>query len=94
LRKNIYYGFEFLDENAITQEQQEVLHHLDIEWREVTDDIYWKYPNKPLNFKDFNHSNIFDLIDKEQREKDIKKISNETIRLISQYEKEMLCLER
>jgi len=94
LRKNIYYGFEFLDEDAITQEQQEVLRHLDIEWREVTDDVYWKYPNKPLNFKDFNHSNIFDLIDKEQREKDIKKISDEIIRLISQYEKEILCLER
>ncbi len=94
LRKNIYYGFEFLDENTITQEQQEILCRLDIEWREITDDVYWRYPNKPLNFKDFNHSNIFDLIDKEQREKDIKKISNEIIHLISQYEKEMLCLEK
>jgi hypothetical protein len=98
LRKNIYYGFEFLDEYGITQEQQEVLGNLDIEWREVTDTVYWRYPTKALNFKDFNHSNIFDLIDKEQREKDIKKISNEIIRLISQYKKQykkdMLCLEK
>jgi len=94
LRKNIYYGFEFLDEEKITEEQREALTGLDAEWNEVSSTVYWRYPNKRLNFKDFNHQNIFDLIDREQRIEDIKRISNEIITLISHYEKENLCLEK
>jgi len=94
LRKNLYYGFEFLEESSITKEQRDILDGLDIEWNEVSDTIYWRYPTKRLNFKDFNHQNIFDMIDKKKREIEIKKISNEIIGLISQYEKEILCLER
>ena len=94
LRKNIYYGFEFLEEEDISEEQREVLNGLDVEWNEVSNTVYWRYPNKRLNFKDFNHQNIFDLIDEKERERDIKKISDEIIGLISAYEKESLCLEK
>jgi len=94
LRKNLYYGFEFLDENRIEQEQKDVLNALDVEWNEVSNSIYWRYPNKRLNFKDFNHQNIFDLIDNRQRTEDIKRISDEIIGLISHYKKECLCLEK
>ena len=93
LRKNIYYGFEFLDETKVTQEQRDLLEALDTEWNGVSETIYWRYPNKRLNFKDFNHQNIFDLIDKKQHEEDIKRISDEIIGFISSYEKEILCLE-
>jgi hypothetical protein len=94
LRKNIYYGFEFLDEDKITDEQIESLNSLEAEWNEVSSTVYWRYPNKRLNFKDFNHQNIFDLIDTEQRVEDIKKISDEIIGLISNYNKERKCLEK
>jgi len=94
LRKNLYYGFEFLDENRIEQEQKDVLDALDVEWNEVSNSIYWRYPNKRLNFKNFNHQNIFDLMDNRQRTEDIKKISDEIIGLISHYKKECLCLEK
>jgi len=88
LRKNIYYGFEFLDEDKITQKQKNILDNLEVAWNEGSETVYWKYPAKRLNFKDFNHHNIFELIDKTEREKDIKRVSDEIIRLISQYEKE------
>ena len=94
LGKNISYGFEFLDEKKIKEEQREALKSLDAEWNEVSSTVYWRYPNKRLNFKEFNHQNIFDLIDTEQRVEDIKRISNEIIALISHYEKESLCLEK
>ena len=89
---NRYY--ELLDEDKINEEQQKILNGLDVEWNEVSDTIYWRYPTKRLNFKDFNHQNIFDLIDTAQRVEDIKRISNEIIALISNYEKESLCLEK
>jgi hypothetical protein len=94
LRKNLYYGFEFLDEDKITEEQKEVLNSLEVEWNEVSQSVYWRYPIKHLNFKEFKHQNIFDLIDETQRIEDIKKISDEIIGLISHYEKECLCLEK
>ena len=94
LRNNLYYGFEFLDEKKITQEQKEVLDSLEVEWNEVSQSIYWRYPDKRLNFKEFNHQNIFDLIDKRQQTEDIKRISDEIIGFIYYYEKEYLCLEK
>lgn len=94
IRKNIYYGFEFLDEDKIDENQKKVLNSLDVEWNEISESVYWRYPNKHLNFKNFNHQNIFDLIDKRQRTEDIKKITDEIISLISHYEKEYLCLEK
>jgi hypothetical protein len=94
LRKNIYYGFEILNEDALTQEQREVLNNLNVTWNEVSSTVYWRYPTKRLNFKDFNHQNIFDLLDEKKRKKDIGRISNEIIGLIAQYEKELLCLEK
>ncbi len=94
LRKNLYYGFEFLDEDKITQKQKDSLDTLEAEWNEVSTGIYWRYPDKHLNFKDFNHQNIFDLIDETQRIEDIKIISDEIIRLISHYNKECLCLKK
>jgi hypothetical protein len=94
LRKNIYYGFEILDEEKISKEERKILDALEMDWNEVSDNVYWRYPNKRLNFKDFNHKNIFDLIDEEKRDKDIKRISNEIIGLIAQYEEERLCLEK
>ena len=94
LRKNIYYGFEFSGEESIIQEKRKILDdNIDISWNEISNNIYWKYSNKHLNFKDFNHQNIFDLIDLKQQKKDITKISKEVIYLISQYEKSTLCLE-
>ena len=94
LRKNLYYGFEFLDEDKIRQEQKESLDTLDVEWNEVSESIYWRYPDKRLNFKEFNHQNIFDLIDETQRTEDIKRISDEIIGLIFNYNKECLCLKK
>ena len=94
LRKNLYYGFEFLDEEKITDEQVEALNRLEAEWNEVSEMVYWRYPDKRLNFKDFNHQNIFDLINEEQQKEDIKRISDEIIGLISNYNKERQCLEK
>ena len=85
LRNNIYYGFEIIDENNISSRQKEALDSLDIAWNETSNSVYWKYPDKRLDFKKFNHQNIFDLLDSEQKRKDIKKISNEIITLISNY---------
>lgn len=96
LRKNIYYGFEFIDEDKIDKSQIDSIELLDILWKEVCCGIYWKYPAKPLDFKSFNHQNIFDLINPEQQSKDIGKITNEIIHLISQYKqykKESICLK-
>ena len=92
LRKSIYYGFEFIDENLIEEEQTKALRELNINWNEMTRSICWKYPEKRLNFHAFNHQNIFDLLDDELKEKDIEKISNEIIHLISKYERNSLCL--
>jgi len=92
LRKNIYYGFEFIDENLIEEEQREAIETLTINWDEESISIYWKYPKKKLNFNDFNHQNIFDLLNTELKKKDIAKISNEIINCITQYERNSLCL--
>ena len=91
LRKNLYYGFEFIDENLITTAQRDAMNILNIEWHGKSDTIYWKYSDKRLNFKEFNHQNIFDLINDESGERDIKRISNEVIGLIGQYERGSLC---
>ena len=91
LRKNLYYGFEFIDEELIKEGQRELLENLDIEWYGSSDTIYWKYSDKRLDFKSFTHQNIFDLIDDELREKDIRNISDEVIDLIGQYERSDLC---
>jgi hypothetical protein len=92
LRKNVYYGFEFIDEHLLEVEKIKALESLDIDWNGISDGIYWKYPNKNLDFKSFNHQNIFDLLNSQLREKDIGKISNEIINLITQYERNSLCL--
>lgn len=89
LRKNIYYGFEFIDESLINQNQKDALDVLDIEWNEVSETIYWKYPLKRLDFKSFNHQNIFDLIDEDLKEEEIRNISNEIINLISDYKRKI-----
>ena len=91
LRENIYYGFYFLDEDLITESEQEVMEVLGHQWDEVSSTIYWKYPEKPLNFKDFNHQNIFDLIDEELREKHIGEISNEILTFIENYKRNIKC---
>ncbi len=85
LRNNIYYGFEIIDEESISSRQKEALKSLDIIWNEISDTVYWRYPDKRLDFKKFNHQNIFDLVDDEQKKKNIKKISDEIITLISNY---------
>lgn len=87
LRNNIFYGFEFEDEAMIEEAQKEMIDSLEVVWRESFEDIYWKYPRKPLDFKSFNHQNVFDLINEEQAKEDIEKISNEIIRLISGFNK-------
>jgi len=91
LRENIYYGFYFLDEDKILEEQKSALNKLDVNWREIFSGVYWKYPQKRLNFKLFNHQNIFDLIKKESKEESVSKISREVISLIQNYKKERLC---
>jgi len=85
LRKNLYYGFEFIDENLIEEKQREALSVT--HWNEESELIYWKYPEKRLNFDSFNHQNIFDLLDDELKEQDIEKISSEIIYLIVEYER-------
>ena len=91
LRENIYYGFYFLDEELITDSQQEALDSLGQQWDELSSSIYWKYPERVLNFKDFNHQNIFDLIDKELREKHVGEISNEILTFIENYKRNIKC---
>ncbi|CAA6802404.1 MAG: Unknown protein [uncultured Sulfurovum sp.] len=86
LRKNIYYGFEFMDEEKIEERQREALAQLNVSWAEVSNTIYWKYPHKRLNFTTFNSQNIFDLIKPKTREEAIKQISNEIIGLITHYQ--------
>ena len=86
LRNNLYYGFDIIDEETISTKQKEALKSLDIVWNEISDTVYWRYPNKRLDFKKFNHQNIFDLLDNEQKQKDIKRISDEIIDLISNYQ--------
>ncbi len=86
LRNNLYYGFEIIDEETISTKQKEALKSLDIVWNEISDTVYWRYPDKRLDFKKFNHQNIFDLLDSEQKQKDIKRISDEIIDLISNYQ--------
>ena len=88
LRENIYYGFYFEDE--ISEKQKSALELLDVNWREVSNGIYWKYPQKRLNFKLFNHQNIFELINKESKEESVSKISREVISLVQNYKKEKL----
>lgn len=87
LRKNLYYGFEFIDEELIEEGEKELVENLDVEWYGSSDTIYWKYSDKRLDFKSFTHQNIFDLIDDELRKKDIRTISDEVIGLIGQYER-------
>jgi hypothetical protein len=86
LRKNIYYGFEFMDEALIEESQREALAQLEVSWDEVSDTVYWKYPTKRLNFTTFNTQNIFDLIKRETKEEAIQKISDEIIGLITYYQ--------
>ena len=92
LRNNIYYGFEFIDEEKINEEQKEKLGCLKVSWREISSNIYWKYPDKPLDFATFTHQNIFDLIDKDKREDNVRKMANEILGLISNYTEDNLCL--
>ena len=87
LRNNIYYGFEIIDEENISNRQKRALDNLDVTWNEISDTVYWKYSNKRLDFRKFNHQNIFDLLNENQRQKDIKIISDEVIDLISNYQK-------
>jgi len=82
IKNNIYYGFYFPDKNQIKEEQIERLNQIKASWE---DGNYWKYPDKRLNFEKFNTPNVLDLLNLEQREKDIKIISDEIIDLIHQY---------
>jgi len=88
IKNNIYYGFYFPDKNQIKEEQMERLNRIKASWE---DGNYWKYPNKQLNFEKFNTPNVLDLINPEQREKDIKIISDEIIDLIQQYQGVLVC---
>lgn len=92
LRDNIYYGFYFYDD-IVEDSKKEILDNLDMGLINEGN-IYWKYPYKKLNFRAFNHQNIFDLIDEERRNIYISEISNEIIQLISNYNKGLLCLEQ
>ena len=84
LRDNIYYGFYFLESKNIQPQQEEKLNNIPINW----EDNYWKYPHKKVNFEKFNTKNVLDLIDAQQRETDLKTISDEIIYLIQHYHKE------
>jgi len=83
IRDNIYYGFYFKDEEKVRDEQVYALDKLDMNWQE----LYWKYPDKKLDFERFNNKNILDLLDKNQRDIDINIISDEIIYLIKNYKK-------
>ncbi len=83
IEHNIYYGFYFYDED-IDNRELEKLDRIKANWEEK----YWKYPNKRLNFEEFNTQNVLDLIDDKKRREDIKKISDEIIDIIEEYKKE------
>ncbi|MCK4442652.1 MAG: hypothetical protein KAU90_11655, partial [Sulfurovaceae bacterium] len=83
IRDNIYYGFYFKEDRNVDK-QIEILDKVKVEWEEP----YWKYPNKRLNFEEFNNENILDLLDKNKKEIDIGSISDEVIYLITNYKKE------
>lgn len=91
LRDNIYYGFYFLEEEKIEKYQQDALSLLGNQWEEVSSTVYWKYPDKPLNFKAFRHQNIFDLLDLNLKHKAIEKISNEIVTFIKNYTRNKIC---
>jgi len=84
IRDNIYYGFYFKEDTNIDK-QIKALDKISIKWEEP----YWKYPNKKLDFEQFNNANILDILDNTQKEKDIKNISDEVIYLITNYKKEL-----
>jgi hypothetical protein len=86
LQNNIYYGFYFPDKEKELASQHEKLNKIKIDWE---DEDYWKYTDKRLNFETFNNKNVLDLLDSSIRENDIKKISNEIIDLIKQYQQEI-----
>jgi len=79
LRNHLYYGFDFRKKATIEQEEQ--INALWVDWEEN----YWKYSDKKLNFEVFNTPNVLALIDKEERQKTIKQISDEVFSLIAQY---------
>lgn len=93
LRENLYYGFYFEDTSKINRKQKNILEHLAVDWQEVSNGFYWKYPKKRLDFKAFTHQNIFDLLDSETKAVDIENLSSEIIRLMKSYEdtKEQRC---
>ena len=83
LRENIFYGFEFYNDDKISQLQESKLESIKISW----EGKYWKYSDRRLDFENFNTKNILNLIDRKSRERDIKVISDEVINLINQYKK-------
>ncbi len=83
IRDNIYYGFYFKEEDNIEKKQLDALDTININWQ----DKYWKYPNKRLDFEQFNNKNILDLLDKAQRKIDVDKILDEIVFLIEKYKK-------
>jgi hypothetical protein len=82
INHNIYYGFYFFDDESIDESKLKKIDSIKIDWE---DSDHWKYINKRLNFEEFNTPNVLDLIEKEQRESDIKKITDEVIYLIREY---------
>lgn len=84
LRNNIYYGFYFYDDAKINQQQIVCLRQLNVPWNEISESVYWKYPYKRLDFKNFNE-HIFDLIDTSKRQREVGAISNEILRMIDAY---------
>lgn len=91
LRDNIYYGFYFMDEDSMEEHQKEAIDALGKQWQDISNTIYWKYPDRELNFKSFNHQNIFDLINKDLREEYIGDISNEIVTFIQNYKRSRVC---
>ncbi len=84
IRDNIYYGFYFFDENQILDSQIDKLNEIETDWEDKTESVYWKYCSKKLDFENFNE-NIFDLIDEDSRQKDIKIISDKILSMIKKY---------
>jgi len=81
IRKNIYYGFYF--NGNIDKYLVNILDKIDISWQEP----YWKYPEKRLNFEEFN-SNVLELVDKERLDEVIEDIGEEIVYLIESFYRE------
>ncbi len=79
----IFYGF-YTKNAKFTKNQREKIEKIEVEWEKSNVDMYWKYPDRELHFKDFNE-NVINLAKDEIRKNIIISISQDIESLVKQY---------